>query len=70
MKKGIREMFYIVVNDNDTVKVVTSANGPPREFSKRKKAQNFINGRAYLEVKSPQIVTEINGIEQCFKVDL
>jgi len=60
-------MFYIVVN-GDTV--VATSNGRPREFSKRKKAQNFIDGRAYLGAKNPQIVTEIDGIEHCFKVDI
>jgi len=64
------DIFYIVVSDDDKKKVVTTSNGHPCKFSKRKKARNFIDGRAYLKVKSPQIVTEIDDIEYYLKVDL
>lgn len=63
-------VFYIVVSDGDKVMVVSMSNGRPREFSKRKKAQNFINGRAYLQEKNPQIVTEIDEIKHRFRVDI
>ena len=63
-------IFYIVVSDGDKKKVVATSNGQPRKFSKRKKARNFIAGRAYLEEKNPQIVTEIDEIEHHLKVDL
>jgi hypothetical protein len=63
-------MFYIVLEVDGEKKVVATSNGHVREFPKRKKAQNFINGRAYLEVKNPQIVTEIDEIENRFKVDI
>jgi len=61
---------YIVVKDGDEEKVVSTSNGRPREFSHRKKAQNYINGRAYLEVRDARIVTEIFNIKQRFRVDI
>lgn len=61
-------MFYIVVMKDETQKVVADSDGEIREFPKRKKAQNFVNGRLYL--KDPQIVTKIDGIKSRFKVEL
>lgn len=61
-------MFYIVVTKDEKQKVVTDSDGQVREFPKRKKAANFIDGRLYLS--NPQIVTEIDGINQHFKVEL
>ena len=61
-------MFYIVVTKDETQKVVADSDGQVREFPKRKKAQNFVDGRVYL--KDPQIVTKIDGIKQHFKVEL
>lgn len=66
----MNNIYYIVVSDGDKVKVVSSSNGHPREFPKIKKAQNFIDGRTYLEAKKPQIVTEIGEIKHYFKVDI
>ena len=61
-------MFYIIVMQDEKQKVVADSDGEIREFPKRKKAQNFVNGRLYL--KDPQIVTKIDGIKQYFKVEL
>ena len=61
-------MFYVVITKDDEQKVVTDSDGQVREFPKRKKAANFIDGRPYLS--DPQIVTEIDGIKLRFKVDL
>lgn len=63
-------VFYIVVEDDEQKKVVTSSNGHPREFSKQKKARNFIDGRSYIQAKNPEIVTEIDEINHDFKVDI
>lgn len=62
-------IFYIIISDKGEEKVVATSNGHPREFSKRKKAQNFIDGRASLRAKNPQIVTSFDT-EHCLKVDI
>ena len=61
-------MFYIVVTQDETQKVVADSEGQIREFPKLKKAKTFVTGRLYL--KDPQIVTKIGGIKQYFKVEL
>jgi hypothetical protein len=61
-------MFYIVITKDETQKVIADSEGQIREFPKRKKAQNFVDGRPYL--KDPQIVTKVDGIKQYFKVEL
>jgi hypothetical protein len=63
-------MFYIVVDDGNKKRVVSSSNGHPREFPKHKKARNFINGRPFLRDANSQIVTEIDGIKYYMKVDI
>ena len=66
----MNNIYYIVVKDGDEEKVVSTSNGRPREFLKRKKAQNYIDGRAYLEARDARIVTEIFNIKHYFKVDI
>jgi hypothetical protein len=61
-------MFYIVVTKDETQKVVADSEGEIREFPKRKKAQNFVDGRVYL--KDPQIVTAVDGIRSRLNVEL
>ena len=58
-------MFYIVV---DKERVIAEQNGKPRQFSKRKKAQNYIDGRQYL--KNPEIVTDIDKIIKRLRIDI
>lgn len=66
----MNNIHYIVVKDGDEEKVVSTSNGRPREFLRRKKAQNYIDGRAYLEAKDARIVIEIFDIKQRFRVDI
>jgi hypothetical protein len=66
----MNNIYYIVVNDDDEKKVVSTSNGRPREFLSRKKAQNYINGRMYLEERDAGIVTEIFNIKHRFRVDI
>lgn len=61
---------YIVVKDGDEEKVVSTSNGRPREFLSRKKAQNYIDGRAYLEARGARIVIEIFDFKHRFRVDI
>lgn len=49
-------------------KVIVASNGQVREFSKHKKAQNFINGRPYL--KNLRIVDNIDNFNGRLRVDL
>ncbi len=58
-------MFYIVVGKES---VIAELNGKPREFVKRKKAQNYIDGRQYL--KDPEIVINIDGITGRLRIDI
>lgn len=58
-------MFYIVV---DKEKVIADTAGKPREFVKRKKAQNYMDGRQYL--KNPEIVTNITAISERLRIDI
>lgn len=62
-------MFYIVVFHGDERKVI-SDNSSPREFTKKRKAMNFINGRAYLESLRPVIVSVCPQDLKHFKVDI
>ncbi len=58
-------MLYIVV---DKEQVIADPTGKPREFAKRKKAQNYIDGRQYL--KNPEIVTDIIEINGRLRIDI
>jgi hypothetical protein len=58
-------MFYIVVSGQ---KVIVDSTGKPREFAKRKKAQNYIDGRQYLQ--NLEVVTNIDGISKRLRIDI
>lgn len=75
IRKREISIFYIVVEDDGKFKLIATSSGCVREFSKRKKAQNFIDGRTYLQARNPQIYgqyeqLEIEIDETYFKVDL
>ena len=58
-------MYYIIIDDG---KVVADSSGKPREFSKPKKARNFVNGRPYLG-DSYTIVDDISGYKRRRRVN-
>ena len=63
-------MFYIVVIDKDTDRVVVDASGISREFKKEKKARNFINGRLSLRMKETKIVSDLTDIYESITMDI
>jgi hypothetical protein len=63
-------MFYIVVIDKDTDRVIVDASGMNREFKKEKKARNFIDGRLSLRMKETKIVSDITDIIESLTVDI
>jgi len=65
-----KHMFYIVVIDKDTDRVVVDASGRSREFKKEKKARNFINGRLSLRMKETKIVSDLTDIYESITVDI
>jgi hypothetical protein len=63
-------MYYIIVVDGETEKVVTDHRGVPRGFSKVKKIHNFIDSRQYVRELDPVIVTGFPKETEGFKVDI
>lgn len=57
-------MYYIVVEKDGKSHVVSNMAGQPRQFSKERKARNYIKSRW----NEAQIVTEINGVPGRLKV--
>lgn len=66
MRKRTTGTFYILVNAEI---VVAHSNSEPRVFAKRKKAQNFIEGRRLLKNQKTRIVTNISKNPNRLKVD-
>jgi len=63
-------MFYIVVIDKDTDRVIVDASNRTREFKKEKKARNFIAGRLSLRMKETKIVSDVTDIIESLTVDI
>ena len=63
-------MYYIIVVDGETEKIVTDHRGVPRGFSKTKKVHNFIDSRQYVRDRDPFIVTGFPEETERFKVDI
>lgn len=63
-------MFYIVVIDKDTDRVIVDASGQSREFKKEKKARRFINGRLSLRMKETKIVSDLTDVYESLTVDV
>jgi len=69
MRKKNNNIFYITVEQKGVRKVI-STNSELRTFAKQKKARNFIAGRSFLQDLNPEIVDDIDGIQECLKVDI
>jgi hypothetical protein len=63
-------MFYIIVVDGESEKVVTDHRGVPRKFSKKKKVHNFIDSRQHVRDRDPFIVTGFPEDTEGYKVDI
>jgi len=68
-KRDDNNIFYITVEQKGVRKVV-STNSELRTFIKQKKARNFIAGRSFLQDLNPEIVDNIDGIQERLKVDI
>lgn len=69
MQKKNNNIFYITVEQKGVRKVI-STNSELRTFAKQKKARNFIAGRSFLQDLNPEIVDDIDGIQERLKVDI
>lgn len=63
-------MYYIIVVDGGTEKVVTDYKGAPRAFTKKKKVHNFIDSRQRVRNRDPFIVTGFPEEIEGFKVEI
>jgi len=61
--------MYLLVFPDNVPTVIASAKGVPREFTKAKKAKNFVQGRPRLRDLRYRLVDDITGITNRLKVD-
>lgn len=62
--------MYIIVFTEDTQAVISTAKGTPRDFSKAKKARNFIQGRPRLCNLKWRVVADLPEHIERLRVDL
>ncbi len=62
--------MYIIVFTDDTQAVIATAKGTPRDFSKSKKARNFIQGRPRLRNLKWRVVEDLPENIKPLRVDL
>jgi len=62
-------MYYIVVTDAGELKIVSNSKTIPRAFSKKKKAEHFIESRDFLQTRNAY-VTDTMDVPGRFKVDV